>query len=116
MSSGTSPTAAFLSLSEVLEVERYLFYRCYYQQTSTWGVYDKNTEQTNHFDGKELLKDDISGGLNIEPKFVCEGLIYSWTDALKFKNHMSGDEFRNAEVKNPERKTSYRGFQIDKGR
>ena len=31
-------------------------------------------------------------------------LIYSWTDALKFKTHMSGDDFRKAEVKNPGRK------------
>ncbi len=60
--------------------------------------------ETHPFDGKELLKDDISGGINIEPKFACNGLIYSWTDALKFKTRMSGDEFRNAEVKNPTRK------------
>lgn len=61
--------------------------------------------QTPLFDGKELLKDDISGGINIEPKFACNGLIYAWTDALKFKTHMSGDDFRKAEVKNPTRKS-----------
>ena len=105
MSSGTSPAAAFLQISEILEAERYLFYRYYYQKTSSWGVYDKNSDQTYQFDGKSLLKDDISGGLKIEPKFVCNGLIYSWTDALSFKNHMSGDEFRKAEVKNPDRKS-----------
>jgi hypothetical protein len=105
MKSGTSPTAAFLQISEILEVEKYLFYRYFYQKTSTWGVYDKNTGQTYHFDGKSLLKDDISGGLNIEPKFVSDGLIYSWTDALSFKTHMSGDGFRNAEAKNPNRKS-----------
>jgi hypothetical protein len=105
MSSGTSPAAAFLQISEILEAERYLFYRYYYQKTSSWGVYDKNSDQTYQFDGKSLLKDDISGGVNIEPKFVCNGLIYSWTDALSFKNKMSGDEFRNAEVKDPNRKS-----------
>jgi hypothetical protein len=105
MKSGTSPAAAFLQISEILEVERYLFYRYYYQKTSTWGVYDKTSDQTYRFDGKSLLKDDISGGLNIEPKFACNGLIYSWTDALSFKTHMSGDGFRNAEVKNPNRKS-----------
>jgi hypothetical protein len=104
MSSGTSPAAAFLQISEILEAERYLFYRYYYQKTSSWGVYDKNSDQTYRFDSKSLLKDDISGGLKIEPKFVCNGLIYSWTDALSFKNYMSGDEFRKAEVKNPDRK------------
>ncbi len=105
MSSGTSPTAAFLAISEILEVEKYLICRFYYQKGSTWILYDKNNDQILQFDGQELLKDDISGGINIEPKFACNGMIYSWTDALKFKTHMSGDEFRNAEVKNPTRKT-----------
>ena len=104
MNSGTSPTAAFLAISEILEIEKYLLCRHYYQDGSTWIVYDKENDKTLQFDGKELLKDDISGGINIEPKFACNGLIYSWTDALKFKTYISGDEFRKAEVKNPGRK------------
>ncbi len=105
MNSYISPTVGFLQISEVIEVERYLFYRYSYQKTTNWGVYDKNTNQSHLFDGKSLLKDDISGGVNIEPKFVCNGLVSSWTDALSFKNHMSVDEFRNLEVKNPQRKS-----------
>jgi hypothetical protein len=105
MSSGTSPAATFLLISEILEVERYLFYKYSFQKTVNWRLFDKNSDQTYRFDGKSLLKDDISGGLNIEPKFVSDGLIYSWTDALSFKNHMSGDGFRNAEAKNPSRKS-----------
>ena len=104
MNSGTSPTAAFLAISEIIEIEKYLLCRHYYQNGSTWIVYDKESDKTLQFDGKELLKDDISGGINIEPKFACNGLIYSWTDALKFKTYISGDEFRKAEVKNPGRK------------
>jgi hypothetical protein len=104
MNSGTSPVAGFLQISEVLEVERYLFYKYSYQKSVNWGVYDKSTGQSHPFDGKSLLKDDISGGVSIEPRFVCNGLIYSWTDALNFKKHMSGDDFRSAEVKNPGRK------------
>ena len=104
MNSGTSPVAGFLQISEVLEVERYLFYKYSYQKGVTWGAYDKSTGQSHPFDGKNLIKDDISGGINIEPRFACNGLIYSWTDALKFKTHMSGDDFRKAEVKNPGRK------------
>jgi hypothetical protein len=104
MNSGTSPVAGFLQISEVLEEERYLFYKYSYQKGVNWGVYDKTVGQSHPFDGKSLLKDDISGGLNIEPKFVCNGLIYTWTDAFTFKKHMSSDDFRNAEVKNPDRK------------
>lgn len=104
MNSGTSPAAAFLHLSEVLETKRYLLYKYSYQQTVSWGVYDKTEGLSHPVDGKTLLKDDIAGGISIEPRFVCNGLVYSWTDALKFKTHMSGDEFLNAEVKSPERK------------
>jgi len=104
MNSGTSPTAAFLLLSEVLETERYLFYKYNYQQTHNWGVYDKTDGQTHPVDGKKLLKDDLAGGINIEPKFVCNGLIFSWTDAMSFKKHMTDDEFLDAEVKDPQRK------------
>lgn len=104
MNSGTSPTAAFLAISEILEVERYLLCRYYYQEGPQWIVFDKKSDQTSRFGGKELLKDDISGGINIEPKFSCNGILYSWTDALSFKKHMSDAEFRNPEVKNPERK------------
>lgn len=105
MNSGTSPAAPFLHLSEILEVEKYLFYKYSYQMTVNWGAYDKNTGLIHPFDGKILLKDDISGGINIEPKFASNGIIYSWTDALKFKTHMSGDDFTKAEVKNPNRKS-----------
>ena len=103
-SSGTSPASGFLMISQLNETEKYLFYRYYYQQSGKWIVYDKQTEEERFFDYKILLKDDISGGVNVEPKFVCGGVIYSWTDALSFKNHMSGEEFRNAEVTNPQRK------------
>lgn len=104
MSSGRSPAADFLSISEILENEKYLMFRYYYQDITRWIIDDKTTGQISYFDGKELLKDDISGGINFEPKFVCNGIIYGWTDAMKFKTHVSGDDFRKAEVLNPNRK------------
>ncbi len=105
MNERISPIARFLQISEVLEVERYLFYRYSFQQTMNWGVYDKKTDLSHLIDGKSLLIDDISGGVNIEPKFALNGLIYSWTDALSFKNHLSGEEFDKSEVKNSDRKS-----------
>ena len=103
--SGKSPAADFLALSEILETEKYLMFRYYYQENAKWIMVDKKTSQTISFDGKELLKDDISGGVNIEPKFVCNGIIYGWTDAMKLKSHLSGEGFRGAEVLNPARKS-----------
>lgn len=102
--SGASPAAAFLAISEILENEKYLMFRYYYQESAKWIMFDKENKQTFYFDAKELLKDDISGGINIEPKFICNGIIYGWTDAMKLKTHLSGDDFRNAEVMNPARK------------
>ncbi len=84
----TSGTGEFLQISEILEVERYLFCKYSYQQVTNWIVYEKNTGQLHQFNGKDLLKDDISGGINIEPKFVCNGIIYAWTDAMKLKSHL----------------------------
>ena len=102
MNSG-HPSANFLMLSEILEADRYLLYRHFFQKSGYWGVYDKNTGESHQFDIKNLLKDDISGGINIEPKFACNGMLYSWTDALTFKNFMSENASGNNELKNPAR-------------
>jgi len=104
MKSGSSPTSQFVQVTGLFEIERYLFYRYSYQKSGSWGVYDKTTGISHPFDAKVLLKDDISGGISIEPKFVCGGKIYSWTAALPLKTLLNSDEFRNAEVKNPDRK------------
>ncbi len=102
--SEAGPMAAFLAISEILENEKYLMFRYLYQGSARWIMFDKKKNETFFFDAKELLKDDISGGINIEPKFICNGVIYAWTDAMKLKNHLSGDDFRRAEVLNPARK------------
>jgi hypothetical protein len=66
---GGSPAAKLLQISNILETDRYVLYGIFYQKIGFWGVYDKKTDQIYQFDGKSLLKDDISGGINIEPKF-----------------------------------------------
>lgn len=101
--SGSSPTANFLMLSEILETDRYLFHRHYFQGAGSWGVYDKELGESSMFDSKKLLKDDISGGINIDPKFSCNGMLYSWTDALKFKTYMTANATGSEGLKNPER-------------
>ena len=107
MNSG-SPAAAFLMLSEILETERLLLYRYYFQKQGYWVVYDKSSGETSQFDSKVLLKDDISGGLNIEPKFCYDGMLYSWTDALKFKEYMSKNAAIQNDLKKPERAAELR--------
>jgi hypothetical protein len=99
----TSPIVKFLMLSEILEVDRYLLSKYFYQETGFWEVYDKTSGKTSHFDVKNPLKDDISGGINIEPKFCYSGKLYSWTDALTFKNFMSKNISQNSNLKNSKR-------------
>lgn len=101
--SGSNPMARFLMLSEILEVDRYLLHRHYFQGAGSWGVYDKELGESSMFDSKKLLKDDIAGGINIDPKFASNGMLYSWTDALTFKTFMSANSTGTEELKNPER-------------
>ncbi len=107
MNSG-SPVARFLMLSEILESDKYLFYRYYYAKTGYWVVYDKDSGESRRFEVTDLLKDDIAGGINIEPKFSCNGKLYSWTDALTFRNYFSANTSQNTELKNPERAAELR--------
>jgi hypothetical protein len=100
---GGSPAAKFLQISTILETERYMLHRIYYQKTGFWGVYDKTSGETHYFEAEKLLKDDISGGINIEPKFCYDGILYSWTDALTFKKYMSDNTSQNQGLKNPQR-------------
>jgi hypothetical protein len=102
-SNSGSPMEKFLMLSEIIETERYLLYRYYYQKNGFWGVYDKNSGENRQFDVKSLIKDDIAGGIDIEPRFACNGILYSWTDAMTFKKYMSADESKDIELKSPER-------------
>ncbi len=107
ISSG-SPTAKFLMMRQILETDRYLFYGHYFQKNSYWSVFDKKSGESRKFDAKDLLKDDISGGINIEPKFASNGLLFSWTDALTFRNYMSANASQDMELKNPERAAELR--------
>lgn len=102
--SGNNPMARYILISDVNEVDRYFWFNWSYQRAVHRSIYDKREGKTHFFDSKMFLRDDISGGKNIEPKFVCNGLIYAWTDALTLKNHLDSDEFKNAEVLIPARK------------
>ena len=100
---GGSPAAKLLAISNILETDRYVLYSIFYQKIGFWGVYDKTFGMTSHFEAKNLLKDDISGGINIEPKFCYDGVLYSWTDALTFKKYMSENTSQNSELLNPKK-------------
>jgi len=100
---GGSPAAKLLGISAILETERFFLYKVLYQGTNYWGVFDRISGEIFHFQTKNLLKDDISGGINIEPKFCYDGVLYSWVDALTFKKLMAEKPNQTTELKNQKR-------------
>jgi hypothetical protein len=98
----------------LMEVPRYILYR-YIIRTGTYykgsfEVYDKyinkkfRITEFSRGNPEKWLKDDIIGGADFEPKFCCDGKLYSWIDALTLKEYFSSDSFKNSVVKNPEKK------------
>jgi hypothetical protein len=100
---GGSPAAKLLHINAILETDRFFLYKVYYQDTNYWGVLDRISGEVSHFQTKNLLKDDISGGINIEPKFCYDGVLYSWVDALTFKKLMAEKPNQTSELKNQKR-------------
>jgi len=97
-----------LQVNSILETSRYLFYRFYYE-TGNYRIYDKITKKIFSITIKpknqtKWLTDDLTGGVDIEPKFCIDGNIYSWADAMILKNHVANTGFKNSSIKFPEKK------------
>jgi hypothetical protein len=57
------------------------------------------------FNPEEGLIDDLSGGPNLLPLTIKDDLtVVAWIDALKLKNHVASEEFRNSRPLHPEKK------------
>ena len=97
-------SSEMIFLGNIMEVSRYFFYRFYFESSAHYYIHDKFSNKKLEINSKTFLKDDISGGVNFEPKFCSEGKFYSWVDALALKKYVSGDVFKNSVVKNPEKK------------
>lgn len=99
----------YLTVSIIFETPKYLIYRYSLEKTGKYIVYDKVTKQPSFIAIKSLkdtkwLTDDITGGVNIEPRFCIDGIIYSWVDALTLKKYVASDVFKTSVVKFPEKK------------
>lgn len=94
----------YVMFTSIMEVSRYLIYSFAYKKSSYLYFYDKISNSKISVDSKNFLKDDISGGVNFEPKFCCNGKLYSWIDVLSFKKYISSTDFKNIIVLKPEKK------------
>lgn len=94
----------YVMFSNIMEVSRYLIYRFSYKKSSYLYFYDKISNNNIGVNAKSFFKDDISGGVNFEPKFSSNGKLYSWIDVLSFNKYISSDDFKNNIVLKPEKK------------
>ncbi len=105
-------------IPNIFETSRYVFYWYYtvivdQKIVNLFGfLFDKNSETKYKFDvGKDRkikIMDDLSGGpdFNVEflNNFCSGGKLFAFVDAITLKNYVSGEDFRNAKVRDPGRK------------
>jgi hypothetical protein len=99
----------YLNLNLIFETSRYLFYKYALETLIYCRILDKTKGTTT---GKIIypktetkwVKDDITGGVDFEPKFCSEGILYTWVDALALKKHIESNAFMKAVVKDPDKK------------
>lgn len=99
----------YLNLNSIMETSRYLFYRYFYEETSNFTIRDKDYHtsyriSTKTGDQPRWLNDDISGGIDFEPKFCINDVLYSWVDAITLKQFVAGEKFENSIVQNSGKK------------
>ena len=100
----------YIEIDNIMEVPRYILYNSGYKSTIYFEIYDKVLNKIFGVDTKVFLTDDITGGVNFEPKFCYNGKLYSWIDAVILKNYVSSESFIKSEGKNPEKKKSLKGL------
>lgn len=93
----------YLQVQKIFESDTYLYYSIYFQKGNEAYIYNKKSGKKYSIDGKEFLIDDISGGVNFEPKYCNNGLFISWNDAFKFKEHFKTQDQKKIKVKYPEK-------------
>jgi len=100
----------YLYVGTILETSRYLFYRYYNEKTLYLIALDKITHEKKNIsttmagNQPEFINDDIIGGVDFEPKFCIDNILYSWVNVITLKDYVTSEKFKNSIVKNPEKK------------
>lgn len=91
----------YFILQKFFGSERFFYYTAAYNKdyNIVW-IYDKVKKTMYSVPGKDFFKDDISGGVNFEPKYCYNGTFYSWIDAITFKNYSTSEIFIKTKAKN----------------
>ncbi len=102
--SGGSYPDDYVTVDFIMESPRYIVYNYTYKKATIYELHDKVMNKKIGIRTKPFLEDDITGGLNVEPKLSFNGKLYSWVEAIDLKNHVSSEEFKTSVVKNPKKK------------
>lgn len=98
----------YFTMQRLLGTNRYLYYIYKLDQKINHEVLDLQNKIRYKVSEKYFLKDDISGGVNFEPRYCYNGLFYSWIEANKLKSYAATDAFKAAKVKNSAKFSSLR--------
>lgn len=91
-------------IADVSETSRYVIYDYHFNDLRFKELYDKVKNEKYELALENALKDDLSGGPNLDIDFVRNGKIYSLVDAFTLKNYVSSREFFETKAKNPREK------------
>lgn len=100
-------------IANVFETSRYVIY--YYMSSGAGSeptrnrlLFDKNSKTSYGIEIESQLKDDLNGGPDFNIDFFNSynsgGKLFTFVDAITLKNYVSGESFRDEQVKYPEKK------------
>lgn len=99
----------FLTPHKLFECGDYIYYEFSYQPDDENKGFSIIASKVNDFrilfDPEKGLINDLDGGPNIMPQTVKDNnTMVAWIDALRLKNHVSSEAFKNSKPKYPEKK------------
>jgi len=100
----------FINPLNLFEFGKYVYYEFMYKfDFSNQEIYSfigsTNNDFMVLFNTDQGIVNDIDGGPNMQPKTTTDdNTIIGWIDAIKLKNHVASDAFKNSTPKYPEKK------------
>lgn len=97
----------------IIETSKYVFYWYFTSEKLNGILFDKTTMTKYKLDPdselKVKIKDDLSGGPDFNIDFLNNyysgGKLFSFVEAITLKKYVAGEDFKNAKVRDPEKKT-----------
>jgi len=89
------------NITNIFETELFLYYSYSFGESDYKIFYAKDENRKFEIDQeKGVLKDDIGGGPDFDPKFCSDDKMYSWISARDFIKYTGSEDFTEAQVQN----------------